>query len=62
MSFLDKPSKEWFVEASVFAMIAKVYDKRDLIANAEYFKQRAIYSLAQALLAAWFEMSDERLK
>ena len=61
MSFLDRTSKEWFVEAATFAMIAKLYDKQGLPANAGYFEHRAIYSLAQALLASWFE-SDKRLK
>jgi hypothetical protein len=61
MNFLDRSSKEWFVEAAVFALIAKVYDRQGMVANAGYFEHRAIYSLAQAILARWFE-SDKKLK
>jgi hypothetical protein len=46
MNFLNRGSREWFIDAAVFAM---------------YFEHRAIYSLAQAILARWFE-SDERLR
>lgn len=61
MNFLDRSSKEWFIDATLFAMLAKLYDERGLVANAGYFESRAIYSLAQAILARWFE-GDARLK
>ncbi len=62
MSFLSRGSKDWFIEAMTFAMIAKIYDRQGLVANASYFGHRAIYSLAQALLASWFEASEAKLR
>jgi len=42
---------DYFHEAVICRVIAIAYESKGLIANAEYFKQRAIYFVAKGLEA-----------
>ena len=48
-------SKEYLHEAVICSIVAKGYENLGLVANAEYFKQRALYMLAKTLEALAFE-------
>ena len=40
---------EYFHEAVICEIVAKGYEKIGLVANAQYFKERAIYMVAKGL-------------